>query len=135
MCFGSAMVVAQKSCKLIQSQESLIITMLILLCDVSELVSASALIKFIWTSGGTYNQITSEAQFLGLGKPSMIGMKGRHREMSSSENSVSMEATNSEDEQVFETDSCVRKCCFTLNATIIVSIPFYVVSVLFHLVG
>jgi hypothetical protein len=30
----------------------------------------------------------------------MIGLKGRHREMSSSENSVSMEATNSEDEQV-----------------------------------
>lgn len=62
---------------------------------------ASALIKFIWTSGGTYSQITSEAPFLGLGKTSIIGLKGRHREMSSSENSVSMEATNSEDEQVF----------------------------------
>lgn len=61
---------------------------------------ASALIKFIWTSGGTYSQITSEAPFLGLGKTSMIGLKGRHHEMSSSENSVSMEATNSEDEQV-----------------------------------
>ncbi|PNF29487.1 hypothetical protein B7P43_G04551, partial [Cryptotermes secundus] len=60
---------------------------------------ASALIKFIWTSGGTYSQITSEAPFLGLGKTSVIGLKGRHREMSSSENSVSMEATNSEDEQ------------------------------------
>lgn len=32
----------------------------------------------------------------------MIGLKGRHREISSSENSVSMEATNSEDEQVVD---------------------------------
>jgi hypothetical protein len=63
---------------------------------------ASALIKFIWTSGGTYSQLTSEAPFLGLGKSSMMGLKGRHREISSSENSVSMEATNSEDEQVVD---------------------------------
>lgn len=63
---------------------------------------ASALIKFIWTSGGTYSQITSEAPFLGLGKTSIIGLKKRHREISSSENSVSMEATNSEDEQVVD---------------------------------
>jgi hypothetical protein len=32
----------------------------------------------------------------------MIGLKGRHHEISSSENSVSMEATNSEDEQVID---------------------------------
>jgi hypothetical protein len=85
--------------------------MLGMLCDFFQsLYLASALIKFIWTSGGTYSQITSEAPFLGLGKTSMIGLKGRHREMSSSENSVSMEATNSEDEQVFgpllESDRC-----------------------------
>jgi hypothetical protein len=30
----------------------------------------------------------------------MVGLKVRHHEMSSSENSVSMEASNSEDEQV-----------------------------------
>ncbi|XP_063231242.1 ubiquitin carboxyl-terminal hydrolase 34 isoform X2 [Bacillus rossius redtenbacheri] len=62
---------------------------------------ASALIKFIWTSSGTYSQITAgDAPFLALAKTTLItGLKGRHRDISSSENSVSMEASNSEDEQ------------------------------------
>ncbi|XP_068081544.1 ubiquitin carboxyl-terminal hydrolase puf [Anabrus simplex] len=61
---------------------------------------ASALIKFIWTSGGTYSQMTTDAPFLGLGKAAIAGLKGHHRDVTSSENSVSMEASNSEDEQV-----------------------------------
>ncbi|XP_049955909.1 ubiquitin carboxyl-terminal hydrolase 34 [Schistocerca serialis cubense] len=66
---------------------------------------ASALIKFIWTSAGTYSQVTTEAPFLSMGNKSVLkpGVNGartnRTGDVSSSENSISMENSNSEDEQ------------------------------------
>lgn len=64
---------------------------------------ASALIKFIWTSSGTYSQIATEPPFLGLGKAATLAAfkaGARHGEVTSSENSVSMEGSNSDDEPV-----------------------------------
>lgn len=61
---------------------------------------ASALIKFIWTSGGTYH-LADEIPFLNMGKGAIAEMKMHHHEITSSENSISPEASITEDEQVW----------------------------------
>ncbi|KAL0270091.1 UNVERIFIED_CONTAM: hypothetical protein PYX00_007611 [Menopon gallinae] len=59
---------------------------------------ASALIKFIWTSGGTYH-LADELPFLSMNKGAIADMKMHHHEITSSENSISPEASITEDEQ------------------------------------
>lgn len=60
---------------------------------------ASALIKFIWTSGGTYHT-PNELPFLNLNKIALSGIKSHSHDLTSSENSVSLEASATEDENV-----------------------------------
>lgn len=68
---------------------------------------ASALIKFIWTSGGTYH-MANELPFLNVNKVTLTGLKGHNHELTSSENSVSPEASVTEDDHV-SINFCITK--------------------------